>query len=72
MAPKCYRARVAVRLGRTVQAWLGHATVEMTMKYLAPQEGEAVQSEMNSTFRSLSAVMLGRLLEPMSANLGAM
>jgi integrase len=35
---------------RTVQAWLGHATVEMTMKYLAPQEGEEAQRSMNCTF----------------------
>jgi len=32
---------------RTVQHWLGHASIEMTQKYLAPQEGEAAQSQMN-------------------------
>jgi integrase len=36
---------------RTVQHWLGHASIEMTQKYLAPQEGEAAQGQMNDTFR---------------------
>lgn len=38
---------------RTVQAWLGHASIEMTQKYLAPQEGEAAQAAMNDTFAGM-------------------
>jgi integrase len=35
---------------RTVQHWLGHASIEMTQKYLAPQEGAAAQSLINRIF----------------------
>ena len=35
---------------RTVQHWLGHADISMTQKYLAPEEGEQAQSQINSTF----------------------
>jgi integrase len=38
---------------RTVQHWLGHASIEMTQKYLAPQEGEEAQSQMNDTFSGM-------------------
>ena len=38
---------------RTVQAWLGHASIEMTQKYLAPQEGAAAQNQMNTTFSQM-------------------
>jgi integrase len=38
---------------RTVQHWLGHASIEMTQKYLAPEEGEAAQSQMNDTFSGM-------------------
>jgi integrase len=35
---------------RTAQHWLGHASIEMTQKYLAPQEGAAAQSLINRIF----------------------
>ncbi len=38
---------------RTVQAWLGHASIEMTQKYLAPMEGEEAQNQMNDTFSGM-------------------
>jgi integrase len=38
---------------RTVQHWLGHASIEMTQKYLAPQEGAAAQNQMNTTFAQM-------------------
>jgi integrase/recombinase XerD len=38
---------------RTVQHWLGHASIEMTQKYLAPQEGKAAQGLMNATFSQM-------------------
>jgi integrase len=34
----------------TVQKWMGHASIEMTMRYLAPQKGEVAQSEINKAF----------------------
>jgi integrase len=35
---------------RTVQHWLGHADISMTQKYLAPEEGEQAQNQINTTF----------------------
>jgi integrase len=35
---------------RTVQYWMGHASIEMTMRYLAPMKGEAAQNEINKAF----------------------
>jgi integrase/recombinase XerD len=34
----------------TVQKWMGHASIEMTMRYLAPQKGEVAQNEINRAF----------------------
>jgi integrase len=38
----------------TVQKWMGHASIEMTMRYLAPQKGEVAQSEINKAFGTLA------------------
>jgi integrase len=35
---------------RTVQHWLGHANITMTQKYLAPEQGEAAQNQINRAF----------------------
>jgi integrase/recombinase XerD len=35
---------------RTVQHWLGHEDLEMTMRYLAPQQGELAQGQINKAF----------------------
>lgn len=35
---------------RTVQHWLGHADISMTQKYLAPEQGEQAQNQINNTF----------------------
>lgn len=35
---------------RTVQHWAGHASIEMTMRYLAPQKGEQAQGQINKAF----------------------
>jgi integrase/recombinase XerD len=35
---------------RTVQHWLGHANITMTQKYLAPEQGEHAQNQINKAF----------------------
>jgi integrase len=35
---------------RTVQHWLGHASIEMTQRYLAPEQGEHAQRQINQAF----------------------
>jgi site-specific recombinase XerD len=35
---------------RTVQHWLGHADMSMTQRYLAPEQGEHAQSQINRAF----------------------
>ena len=35
---------------RTVQHWLGHADIEMTMRYLAPEQGEHAQGQINKAW----------------------
>jgi integrase/recombinase XerD len=35
---------------RTVQHWLGHASIEMTQRYLAPEQGEHAQTQINRAF----------------------
>ena len=35
---------------RTVSAWLGHADIQMTVKYLKPAEGEQAQNLINGVF----------------------
>ncbi len=35
---------------RTVQHWLGHENLEMTMRYLSPQQGELAQGQINKAF----------------------
>jgi integrase/recombinase XerD len=35
---------------RTVQHWLGHASIEMTQRYLAPEQGEYAQRQINQAF----------------------
>jgi integrase/recombinase XerD len=35
---------------RTVQHWLGHADITMTQRYLAPEQGEHAQSQINRAF----------------------
>jgi integrase len=39
---------------RTVQHWLGHASIDMTERYLAPQQGEHAQSLINQAFGSFA------------------
>ena len=46
-------ATQALRRGvdnRTVQHWLGHESLEMTMRYLAPEQGEHAQGLINKAF----------------------
>jgi len=35
-----------------VSAWLGHTSIEMTMKYLAPAKGKVAQTAINQAFGS--------------------
>src|ERR1039458_571395 len=35
---------------RTVQSWLGHKSVETTLRYLQPARGAAIQAKFNATF----------------------
>jgi integrase len=35
---------------RTVQHWLGHADITMTQRYLAPEQGEHAQRQINQAF----------------------
>ena len=35
---------------RTVQHWLGHADITMTQRYLAPEQGEQAQGQINKAF----------------------
>ena len=37
---------------RTVQHWLGHADITMTQRYLAPEQGEQAQRQINQAFNS--------------------
>lgn len=37
---------------RTVQHWLGHTSIEMTQRYLAPEQGEHAQRQINQAFAS--------------------
>jgi integrase len=41
---------------RTVQHWLGHTNIEMTMRYLAPEQGEQAQGLINKAFGEAVAV----------------
>jgi integrase len=36
---------------RTVQHWLGHADITMTQRYLAPEQGEHAQRQINQAFQ---------------------
>jgi integrase len=40
---------------RTVQHWLGHASIEMTQRYLAPEQGEHAQRQINQAFSTTLA-----------------
>jgi len=40
---------------RTVQHWMGHESIEMTLKYLAPEQGERAQSQINQAFGGFDA-----------------
>ena len=35
---------------RTVQHWLGHADIQMTQRYLAPEQGEHAQNQINKAW----------------------
>jgi integrase/recombinase XerD len=41
---------------RTVQHWLGHADITMTQRYLAPEQGEHAQRQINQAFSVTLAV----------------
>ena len=43
---------------RTVQHWLGHASIEMTQRYLAPEQGEHAQGQINKAFGSFDSAKL--------------
>jgi integrase len=43
---------------RTVQHWLGHASIEMTQRYLAPEQGEHAQGQINKAFGSFDSMKL--------------
>ncbi len=43
---------------RTVQHWLGHASIEMTQRYLAPEQGEHAQGQINKAFGSFDSTKL--------------
>ena len=45
--------RQAVDL-RTLQAWMGHASITMTERYLAPAEGVLAQNGINATFAAFA------------------
>ena len=47
---------------RTVQAWLGHSSITMTMRYLAAAESEMAQQNINTAFGGI------RLDVPMAAS----
>jgi integrase len=38
---------------RTVQHWLGHSSIEMTLRYLSPEEGDVAQNLMNNAWGSV-------------------
>jgi integrase len=40
---------------RTVQHWLGHADISMTQRYLAPEQGEHAQNQINRAFGDTQA-----------------
>ncbi len=41
---------------RTVSHWLGHANIEMTMRYLSPMQGKQAQGQINKAFSETLAV----------------
>jgi integrase len=43
---------------RKVQHWLGHASIEMTQRYLAPEQGEHAQGQINKAFGSFDSAKL--------------
>ena len=43
---------------RMVQHWLGHASIEMTQRYLAPEQGEHAQGQINRAFGSFDSTKL--------------
>lgn len=40
---------------RTVQSWLGHKSVETTLRYLQPARGAAIQAKFNATFAGVTS-----------------
>jgi integrase/recombinase XerD len=46
---------------RTVQHWLGHADISMTQKYLAPEQGEHAQNQINKAFGSFDFTKLNQV-----------
>jgi integrase len=54
-ATRALRRGVDIRM---VQHWLGHASIEMTQRYLAPEQGEHAQGQINKAFGSFDSAKL--------------
>jgi len=44
---------------RTVQSWLGHKSVETTLRYLQPARGSAINAKFNATFAGMNIPAVG-------------